>query len=433
MLTDRQIRALKAAEKPFKVTDGGGLVLRVMPSGGKLWQYRYQLGGKEKTLSIGQYPDVSLAEARGARDQARELVRKGRDPNIEKRLQKLATLAAGGAVFEDLARAWHADQKAGWVPRHADDVLASLERDVFPAIGRLPMADITAPIVLQVLRGVERRGSIETAHRIRQRISAVFVHAIGQGLVSADPAAQVKPLLKPVERGRQPALTDLGRLRQMLQDAEARPAHPVTKLALRFLALTVVRPGAELLGARLLEIEDLDGEAPLWRVPGARMKVKGEDHVVPLAPQAVEVVHALLPFVGKSGLLFPTARTTRRAISNNAIGYLLNRAGYHGQHVPHGWRAAFSSIMNERHKADRAIIDLMLAHAPKDKVEAAYNRAQHLQRRRELAEEWAGLLLDGLQPAAALLDGPRRPLRRSAPGEDGQAAPDPRGRSSRAA
>jgi integrase len=199
----------------------------------------------------------------------------------------------------------------------------------------------------------------------------------------------------------------------MLRTAETRPGQPVTKLALRFLALTVVRPGPELLGARLAEIEDLDGEAPTWRVPLARTKTKKADHLVPLAPAAVDVIRTLLPFVGPSGLLFPTARTTRRAISNNAIGYLLNRAGYHGVHVPHGWRAAFSTVMNERHRADRAVIDLMLSHAPKEKVEAAYNRAAHMERRRELAEEWAALLLKGMPPAAALLEGPRRPLRRS--------------------
>ncbi|MGG5811431.1 tyrosine-type recombinase/integrase [Falsiroseomonas sp. CW058] len=430
MLTDRQIRALKPSEKLYRVRDGGGLVLQVMPSGSKLWHYRYQIGGKERTLSIGTYPDVSLLEARQARDAARDLLREGRDPSTEKRLRRLAAMAAGGTTFEAIARGWHESQRTRWTDRHAADVLASLQADAFPTLGRLPIADITAPMVLAVLRKVEARGAVESAHRLRQRISAAFVHAIGEGVATTDPAAQVQRLLKPVERGRQPAITDLDGLRQMLRDAEGRPAQPVTKLALRFLALTVVRPGAELLGARLAEIEDLDGPEPSWRIPAPRTKTKRADHLVPLAPQAVEVVQALMPFIGKSGLLFPTARTTRRAISNNAIGYLLNRAGYHGQHVPHGWRAAFSTVMNERHRADRAVIDAMLSHVPKERVEAAYNRAEHLARRRELAEEWAGLLLDGLPAAEDLLRGPRRPLRRAPPsgGEDAAGTPPARSR-----
>lgn len=434
MLTDREIRALTPREKPYKVRDGLGLVLVVMPSGSRLWNYRYEIAGKEKKLSIGQYPEISLAEARKAREVAREQLRAGRDPSVEKRVQRLAAQASLGTTFEVIARAWHEEQKARWTATHAADVLSSLEASVFPSLGRLPISEITPPLVLVVLRDVERRGAIETAHRIRQRISAVFQHSIAHGWVSIDPAAQVQRLLKPVQRGRQPAITDVERLRQMLRDAEKMPAQPVTKLALRFLALTVVRPGDELLGAYLQEIEDLEGPAPMWHVPAARMKVKSAgDHLVPLAPQAVEVVHALRRFIGPSGLMFPTARTTRRAISNNAIGYLLNRAGYHGLHVPHGWRAAFSTIMNERHRADRAVIDLMLAHTPKDKVEAAYNRARHLERRRELAEEWANLLLDGLPSASELTEGPRRPLkRRDEPSEDAPVASLP-GRSRRAA
>ncbi|MBU8546974.1 MULTISPECIES: tyrosine-type recombinase/integrase [Roseomonadaceae] len=408
MLTDREIRALKPKDKPYKVRDGAGLVLQVMPSGSRLWHYRYEIAGREKKLSIGQYPEISLVEARRAREAARELLRAGKDPSVEKRVQKLAARVALGTTFEVIARAWHEEQRQRWTATHAADVLGSFVTSVFPALGRLPLSEITPPMVLVVLRDVERRGAIETAHRIRQRMSAVFQHAVAHGWAASDPAVSVQRLLKPVVRGRQPAITDIDRLRQMLRDADKMPAQPVTKLALRFLALTVVRPGQELLGARLPEIEDLDGPAPVWRVPASRMKVKTGDHVVPLAPQAVDVVRALIRFIGPSGILFPSARTTRRAISNNAIGYLLNRAGYHGQHVPHGWRAAFSSVMNERHRLDRAVIDLMLAHVPKDKVEAAYNRARHLERRRELAEEWAGLLLDGLPGAAEVVEGPRR-------------------------
>jgi integrase len=324
MLTDREIRALTPREKPYKVRDGQGLVLVVMPSGSRLWNYRYEIAGKEKKLSIGQYPEISLAEARRAREVAREQLRAGRDPSVEKRVQRLAAQASLGTTFEVIARTWHEEQKGRWTATHAADVLGSLEASVFPSLGRLPLSEITPPLVLVVLREVERRGAIETAHRIRQRISAVFQHAIAHGWVSTDPAAQVQRLLKPVQRGRQPAITDVDRLRQMLRDAEKMPAQPVTKLALRFLALTVVRPGDELLGAYLQEIEDLEGPEPMWHVPAARMKVKGAgDHLVPLAPQAIDVVRSLRRFIGPSGLMFPTARTTRTATVEVARGPML--------------------------------------------------------------------------------------------------------------
>ena len=212
--------------------------------------------------------------------------------------------------------------------------------------------------------------------------------------------------MAPVAKGRQPAITELPAAREVLARVEATPAHPVTKLANRLLALTVVRPG-EIRSVRWCEFEDLDGPAPLWRVPAERMKA-GREHLVPLAGHAVQVLRAAQRLTGRGPLVFPNARHAHRPMSENAIGYLLNRAGYHGRHVPHGWRATFSTVMNERHRADRQVIDLMLAHAPDDKTEAAYNRALHLERRRELAQIWADMLLDGAAPASVLVDGPRR-------------------------
>ncbi|MFH5924593.1 tyrosine-type recombinase/integrase [Roseomonas xinghualingensis] len=410
MLTDRQIKTATAREKLYRLADGGGLHLQVMPSGSKLWHYRYQLAGKEKTLSIGTYPDVTLAQAREARDDARRLVREGRDPSTEKRLRRVARVEASAITFEAVARAWHEQLKGTWAPRHAWDVLNSLEVDVFPDLGALPLRDITPPMVLTVLRQIEDRPAIETAHRVCQRISAVFIHAIASGQAETDPAAVVRKALKPVKRGRQPALTKIDEVRQVLHDVDAQAAHPVTKLGLRFLALTAARPG-EVAGARWEELEELDGQEPVWRIPKERMKGRDEkrrEHVVPLTPAAVAVVRALEDLTGRSPFLFPNNRHFHRPMSENALGYLLNRAGYHSRHVPHGWRAAFSSIMNERFPADRAIIDLMLAHVPKDKVEAAYNRALHMPRRRELAQAWADMLMEGMPAAGALLNGPRR-------------------------
>ena len=407
MLTDTKIRNAKAqGGKPAKLTDGGGLYLHVTPAGGKIWRYRYELGGKEKLLTIGHYPAIGLGDARAARDKARVARQLGHDPSEVRRQEAAARAEADANTFEQVARAWHAQNVPTWRERHAWDVINSLERDIFPSLGAVPIHTITPKMVLAALRSIEQRPAVETARRIRQRMSAVFVHAISSGIADADPAAIVAGALVPLKKGRQPAIVTLEGVREVLAKGEAIPAHPTTRLALRLLALTAVRAG-ELRGASPREFE-LDCPEPVWRIPGSRMK-SGYDHIVPLPPAAVEAVKAALAIAGaKAPLAFPSTRHTHRPMSENAIGYLLNRAGYHGRHVPHGFRAAFSTIMNERHPQDRAIIDLMLSHAPKDRVEAAYNRADHMQRRRELAQIWSDLIMEGQSPIASLLDSPRR-------------------------
>ncbi len=403
MLTDAAVKAAKPKERAYKLTDAGGLVLFVAPTGSKLWRLRYTFQGKEKLLSFGPYPSVSLAGAREQRDAAKTLLRSGKDPSLEKKLRRAAGAGDFAGSFEAIARDWHARNTPTWTERHAQDVLDSLEGGVFPVLGKLPINEITPPMVLGVLRAIEARPALETARRVRQRMSAVFVYAIALGVGTNDPAAIVKGAMAPMVKGRQPAITDLVAAREVLARVEAIPAHPATKLGNRLLALTVVRPG-ELRAARWAEFEGLDGSEPLWRVPAERMKAKRE-HLVPLARQAVAVLTAMRPLTGRCPFVFPSSRHAHRPMSENAIGYLLNRAGYHGRHVPHGWRATFSSVMNETHRADRHVIDLMLAHAPQDKTEAAYNRAIHLARRREIAQEWADLLLEGAAEPASVLRG----------------------------
>jgi integrase len=407
MLTDAKVRNAKPRPKPYKIADSNRLFLLVAPGGGKLWRWNYDYDGKSKTMAFGAWPLVSLADARAKRDEAYVVLCEGRDPVVAKKLKVEAAIEAGRQTFERVARQWHANAKPQWARVHASDVLRSLERDVFPSIGALPIAQLTPPIVLGVLREIEARGSIETAKRVRQRISAVFTYAIAEGTCRDDPAEKLGAVLKPLRKGRQPAITDLVQLRKMILAAEEDYARPITRLALRFLALTAVRPN-ELRGARWDEFEDLNGKEPLWRIPASRMKGDqdrkdevGGDHLVPLTHQAIVVLKALWPLTGDADLLFTNARHLHRPMSENAIGYLLHRAGYHGHHVPHGFRAAFSTIMNEwveRHGKDhdRKVIDLMLAHVPKEKIESAYNRAAYLPRRRELAQAWADMLSDGL-------------------------------------
>lgn len=410
MLTDIAIRKAGPRDKQFKMYDSGGLHLVVTPSGGKLWRMRYQFGGKEKLLSFGPYPELPLSAARIARDDAKRTLREGKDPGATKRLRK-ASATTSENTFEAVAREWYELNRSQWVARHSDDVIASLDKEIFPVLGSFLLTDISAADVLAALRPIEKRGAKETARRIRQRMSAVFLYAIASGRAENDPAAVVKNAMAPMKKGKQPAIVDLDKAREMLARVEAERAHPATKLALRILALTAVRPGT------LATTPWSEWSAPLdvWQIPADRMKLRlqhkddeARDHLVPLAKQAIEAIEALRLISGRGALAFPNVRHAHRPMSENAMGYLLNRAGYHGHHVPHGWRSTFSSVMNEHYPADHRIIDLMLAHVAKDKTEGAYNRAQHLGRRRELAQIWADLILKDSLPASALLEGPRR-------------------------
>ncbi|AUX75669.1 tyrosine-type recombinase/integrase [Sinorhizobium fredii] len=416
-LTDKTVKNAKKEEATYKLVDGGGLNLFVLPTGTKSWRLRYRFDGKEKTLVIGNYPDVSLGEARAAREDAKETLKAGRDPSVVKKVEKLIGKQQTADTFEVIAREWHELQKPHWVARHADDVLDSLVKDVFPIIGKMPIRDIDAPTVLAVLRLVEKRDAKETARRIRQRLSSIVVYAIASGRATQDPAAVVREAMAPMKKGRQPAITDVDKAREMLLAAWKTPSHPVTKLGLRLLVLTAVRPGT-LITTPWAEWNRIDEDDPVWQIPAARMKLKlqhkddeARDHLVPLSSQAAETITVLRSLTGRGPFALPNGRHAHKAMSENALGYLLNRAGYHHKHVPHGFRSTFSTIMNERHPADRQIIDLMLGHTPNDKVEGAYNRAEHLPRRKELAQLWADLILKDMPTADELLHGPRKNLK----------------------
>jgi len=406
MLTDTAIRKAKAADKGYKLTDGGGLHLFVSPAGGKSWRYRYEFANKEKLLTLGQYPVMGIADARLARDEAKRILKEGRDPGIAKKQKRLIAGQQATETFEEIARDWHKLNSNRWVEVHAGDILESLDRDVFPFIGEYPVREIGVSDVLAILRSIEARGSHETARRVRQRIASVFDFAIASGKAEANPANTVAGAMAPVVRSRQPAVTDLEEARALLAKFEAMPGHPLTKLAHRLLALTAVRPGV-ILGLPWTEIPP---GATNWTIPVARMKVDRQtkelgkrDHVVPLSRQALEVIEATRLMSGVGPLAFPNYRNAHRPMTEGAMRLMLAKAGYQDRHVAHGWRSTFSTVMNERYPQDRQVIDLMLAHKMKDEVEAAYNRALHLKRRAELAQIWADLLTEGLQPAKALV------------------------------
>ncbi len=376
----------------------------------------------------GPIPSCRLRDARDRKADARLLLRDGRDPGIEAVKARVERAVASANTFEALARGWYGLQESRWTPIHARDVIASLEREVFPWVGKLPITEIDEPMVLSVLRKIEKRGAIETAHRVRQRMSAVFVHAIAEGAGSRDPAAIVTRALKPVPRARKrPALVSVEALHDMIRKTEAEPASPLTKLASRFLALTAQRPGM----IRALPWDEIEGidwrsddAAPeaFWRVPASRMKLMldlksdaGFEHLVPLSPQAVAVLRAAHVLTGRGPLIFPSNRNARVAMSENTLGYYYNRCGYQGRHVPHGWRASFSTIMNEWSErggtpGDRHVIDLILAHIPEgvSGSEGAYNRAAYLERRRELLDMWGAILLELFPEPHKMLGWPSR-------------------------
>ncbi|MFN3517933.1 integrase arm-type DNA-binding domain-containing protein [uncultured Sphingomonas sp.] len=429
-MTDVACRKAKAVEKPVKMADSHGLFLYVTPAGLKSWRMKYRYGGKEKLLTFGKYPQIPLTEARRLRDEAQSTLRDGRDPSIEKKQRKAERATRTSNTFEEWAGRWHASAKKHWTPRYAGQVLGRLERDAYPAIGQVPIADVTVPMVLDLLQRVEARGAIEGAHRLRQHMSDIFLSAIAAGVAQMDPATGVKRALQRFTHNRRPAARSIVEGRQVLQTIEQQEAHWSTLLASRLLALTAARPGVVRL-AEEKEFEDLDGASPIWRIPAAKMKLTSErkrdvtfEFVVPLSPAAVAVVRTAIRISG-NGVLFPGMRTPKTPISDSTISKLYRAAGFTGIHVPHGWRSTFSTIMNEiaaieNRVGDRDIIDLMLAHLPGD-VESVYNRYAYLPRRRELALEWSAMLMEGAVPADELV---REPARRSFGGISRERRPD---------
>lgn len=399
MLTTAAARAARPRARAYRLAAGGGLCLAIMPGGTKSWRLRWRdARGREQLLTIGTFPAIGVDAARARRDELRAAIAAGADPR--------AARTEVNYDFETAARAWHAHRAPGWSAVHAEDVMTSLERDVFPAIGAMPLAAVTPPVVLRLLRLIEARGAIETARRVQQRIELVFAFARAEGWVAGDnPATRVEAALANTPaKGRQPALVDVGQMLALMAAVDALPGVlPAIARAHRFLALTAVRL-ATLRGMRWGEVERLDGPEPLWRVPAARMKLKlvnkqdaERDHLVPLSRAAVHLlgeVRALeLAPPAPDDLVF-TGRGGIGPIGAGAIGELYARAGFAGRHVPHGWRASFSTIMNRRRPADRAAIDRALGHVLTgvSEKEGAYNREQHLELRRELLEEWAAVL-----------------------------------------
>ena len=364
-----------------RLADEKALYLEVTAAGGKYWRWKYRYGGKEKRLALGVYPDVTLAQAREARDEARKALAGGYDPGQLKRDAKQASAVNQANTFEAVARLWWAHWKDGKSERHAAYAIKRLEADAFPALGARPIASITAKDLTRMAKAVQDRGAIDLAHRVLQMAGQVMRYAVAHDLIERNPATDVKPS-DTLKSRRKENYARLGEkeLPELLRKIEAYQGGPYTRLAMQLMALTFVRT-TELIAARWAEF-DLDRAE--WRIPAERMKMRAP-HIVPLSRQALAVLDELRQLTGHCELLFPSERSLTKPISENTLSYAMGRMGYAGIATPHGFRALASTTLNEE-GFDPDVIERQLAHAERNKVRAAYHRAEYLDDRRKLLQ-----------------------------------------------
>lgn len=393
-LTDARIRNAKPDTKPVRLTDGGGLYVEVRPTGAKLWRYRYRIAGKENLFAVGEYFNdrrgghVSLEDARKERDKARALVKQGIHPAHNRQAARLAQHAANANTFEAVALEWIERKRASWSPYYLRQVERFLKADVFPYVGNLPIRSVTAAHLLEIVKRVEGRGAETVAMLIRQWASAIFRYAVSTLRADTDPAAALKGAIhRPKTAHHKPLSRD--QIAAFVKALETDGGYRTTVIALRLMLLTFVRP-VELRAARWVEF-DLDRAE--WRIPAERTKMR-DAHVVPLSRQAVELLRELQSYTGGRELLFPNYRNPRACMTATTMNRALERMGFNGKDSigfsAHGFRATASTMLNELgHRPD--VIERQLAHKERNKVRASYNRAEYLEERRAMMQQWADL------------------------------------------
>ena len=387
-LTDTAVRQAKPGAKATKLHDGRGLFLLVRPEGSKWWRFRYSLGGKEKMLSLGVYPDVSLKDARDRRDEARKLLANGIDPSDIRKAQKSARAERVANSFETVAREWHDKHKSHWTGPHGERILRRFERDIFPWIGGRLVADVAAPDVLKVLRRIEERGALETAHRALANCGQVFRYAVATGRAERDPSHDLRGALPPFRGTHFAAITEPKRVGDLLRVIDGYEGFLTVRCALRLAPLVFVRPG-ELRRARWADI-DLNTEE--WRYTVTKTQTQ---HIVPLCRQAVDILRELQPLTGHlpGGWVFPGARSSDRPMSDNAILAALRRLGIAKDEMSgHGFRAMARTILDEVLGVRPDLIEHQLAHAVRDPNGRAYNRTAYLPERKKMMQQWADFL-----------------------------------------
>lgn len=397
MLTDTEVRNLQPKAKQYKASDSGGMYLDVRPNGAKYWRFKYRFGGKEKLLALGIYPVVGVKDARNRRNEAKRLIDKGIDPGQQRKVEKLTAVLSSANTFQAIALEWQEQNEKHWAPITASKIKAAFGAYVLPHIGALPVADVTPASLLAMIRKVETLGKNETAHRLRAWCSQVFRYGIQTQRCERDPAADLKGALKSAKTTHRAALpaSELPDFLRKLNDASV-PVEFRTRLALRLLVLTFVRPG-ELRAAAWTEFDTNKGE---WRIPAERMKMR-EEHIIPLSKQAVAVLEDLRPLTGAGRLLFPCVGSPAKPMSDNT----LCRALQYGFGLPvtaHGFRATATSTLLELGWPAH-IIDRQLGHRERKQVFGAYSHmAQYMEERRRMMLAW-GEYLDALERGAKVV------------------------------
>jgi len=394
-LTETAVKKTKPGERPIRMFDGGGVYLEVQPSGSKWWRLKYRFGGKEKLLSLGTYPETSLAEARQRREAARKLLANGVDPSAARKAQQTARGLLEAEIFEAIAREFQKLKIEEWSTPHARRWLERLEKDVFPWLGSHRLSMITAPMLLQTLRRVEARGVRETVHSIHQSCGQVFRYGVATGRCERNPAADLRGALKPVLVRHVSAITEPGEAGDLMRAISEYKGHPVTRAALYISALTFQRPG----NIRAMRWSDVDLKKDLWTIPAADMKrarygkENGRPHLVPLSTQTVKVLRDLQPLTGHGVFAFPSLHGSGRCMSENTVNVALRRLGFDKETMTaHGFRAMARTILVEKLNANPEVIEAQLAHGKSGPLGAAYDRAEFIEQRSKLMQTWANYL-----------------------------------------
>lgn len=387
-LTIRQIDTTKPKDKAFKLSDGGGLYLLVNPSGSKYWRLKYRFAGKEKLLAIGVYPDISLAQARSRREEAKKLLLEGKDPGQERKLEKLSRQLEVESSFEAIAREWYTRRFDRWSVSYREEMMRTFERDVFPFIGHRPIKDIKPLELLEVLSKLETRGATEKARKVRQRCGEVWKYAIVTGRAGYNPAPDLASALVVHEKEHYAFLMK-DELPDFLRTLETYSGSILVKIAMKLTMLTGVRPGE----LRKAEWSEFDFEKRLWHIPKERMKM-GRPHMVPLSNQVIDLLNQLRPITSIHSLLFPGRNDPKKPMSDMALTVLVRRIGYSGRVTGHGFRHTMSTILHEQ-GFNTAWIETQLAHVDKNSIRGTYNHAQYLEGRREMMQ-WYADYIDSL-------------------------------------
>jgi integrase len=392
-LTELSIKQAKPKIKQYKLTDGEGMYLRVYPNGSKYWQLQFWFEGKQKILSFGVWPDISLKEARDKRFVAKKIIKEGINPIEEKKeilkshnfIQEEEKLRET-TTFNMVAKEWFSRQSLQWTERHSRGVLSSLNMHVYPDLGEMPISSILKQDIISTLRKLEAEGKNETCYRIRQKIEAIFSYAEVEGHCTGNPAKGLQQILTKPQPKSQNSLP-ISALPEFLEKMIAdKAAIPTTVLAMKFIILTFVRT-QELRFADWKEFV-IDSSEPLWVIPADRMKMR-KIHHVPLSRQAVNILNEMQKYSGKEGYVFPQYYNSKKAMSENTLLYFSNRLGYSGRHTIHGFRSVASTVLNESRKWHPDVIERQLAHQESNKVRKAYNRAEHLNERRKMMQWWS--------------------------------------------